>query len=173
MDWGATSRSQYCARGSGVGMGTGIGMDWCPGSRSHSRSRPSWLPPSEHGFEFDDAANSNSRANSTANTEQAPPLATLLSANGSTGFIPALLTQIIPILQSTSLLVGPVRRVVLTDFRAPKHGRYCRASRHVRSLRPIHSGRNGAPFGVLDLFIPPAGMAMLDIFPYQTLSATT
>ena len=43
MDWHAASRSQSRARGSGVGMGMGIGMDWRPGSRSHTRSCPSQL----------------------------------------------------------------------------------------------------------------------------------
>lgn len=87
MDWRSTSRSQSRARGSGVGMGMGmgIGMDWRPGSRSHSRSRPSHLhlqTTSKHGFEFDDATNSNDSPNSTANIEGGVAIPQSVRTNG-------------------------------------------------------------------------------------------
>ncbi len=87
MDWRAASRSQSRARGSGAGMGIGmgIGMDWRPGSRSQSRSRPSHLhlqTTSKHGFEFDDSANSNGSANSSANIEGGVAIPQSVRANG-------------------------------------------------------------------------------------------
>jgi hypothetical protein len=67
MEWDTSSRSRSRARG-----GMGLGMDWRPGSRSQSRSRPSQLhlqTTGIQGFEFDDATNNNGNVNTSANIE--------------------------------------------------------------------------------------------------------